>query len=311
MQPCGDRQLFHRSEGKGQMTEHETEGALFVIVLGSMQDAGLPHIACLCPNCTRAREDPRQRRYVASLALVDTRAAQGGVWLFDATPDIGDQLYVLAPWLGQQPGQERVRQPDGIFLTHGHMGHTAGLALLGPEGMNVDALPVYAPSGLIRVLSATALWRPLLSNVRLIPLADAEPLRLGVDLVVTPLTVPHRDELDTGTFAYRIQGPHRSLLYVPDIDRWQAWPRARQEIDGVDITLLDGSFFTREELGRISDVPHPLVPETLAFTEGVSTALFLTHLNHTNALLDPESQARKVVDAAGVGIARQGQRFFL
>jgi pyrroloquinoline quinone biosynthesis protein B len=293
------------------MANNRTEGRVFVIVLGTMQDAGLPHIACACGRCTRAREDPRQRRYAAALGLIDARAEPERAWLFDATPDIGEQLHLLAPWLRPDSDRDRLRQPDGIFLTHGHMGHTLGLALLGPEGMNVKALPIYAPPGLVSALHEMALWRPLLSHLSLIALAEAEPLRLDLDLVVTPLAVPHRDEVGTGTFAFRIQGPQQTLLYVPDIDRWEAWAGARQEIAGADVALLDGSFFTRDELGRIGEVPHPLVPDTLSFVKGVPTTLYFTHLNHTNALLEPGSKARAVIDAAGVGVVQQGQCFFL
>jgi pyrroloquinoline quinone biosynthesis protein B len=121
-----------------------------------MQDAGLPHVGCRCPRCAAAYKEPELAQYAASLAIVDTRSVPAGVWLIDASPDIRYQINMLADLLGPHPVMaDRTRQPDGIFLTHTHMGHTAGLAQLGPEGMNVQSLPVYAAAPLVEVLEET------------------------------------------------------------------------------------------------------------------------------------------------------------
>jgi pyrroloquinoline quinone biosynthesis protein B len=280
----------------------------YVVVLGIAQDAGLPHAGCHCSRCLVAHSDPREVEYAAALALIDARRRPNSVWLIDATPDIKFQLRHLSEHLGRHPQMpDRLRQPDGLFLTHAHMGHTAGLAHLGPEGMNVQALPVYASSGLVQVLRETRLWRPMVDNLRLIPLSSDIPLELARDLSITPLTIPHRDELGAGTFAFLIQGPAHSLLYVPDIDDWRQWPEAEDVINRVDVTLADATFFSTDELGGRPPVAHPLVPETVAFFSQFSSQLILTHLNHTNRLLDPESKARAALASQGVTIAQFGQ----
>ena len=282
------------------------------VVLGIMQDAGLPHAGCCCRRCTAAYSDPELAQYAASLAVVDTRGEAAGVWLIDATPDIHYQLNMLAGALDPHPTVAgRLRQPDGIFLTHAHMGHTAGLAQLGPEGMNVQNLPVYASAPLVEVLKETLLWRPLLRNLNLRPFEPGRPVHLAPDLTITPLPVPHRDELNAGTFAMRIQGPNRSLLYMPDIDGWEQWPEARPVLEGVDVALVDASFFSADELGGCPPVAHPLVPDTLALWEGISARLVLTHLNHTNPILDSGSSAREAVLDNGAAVASTGQRFLL
>lgn len=284
-----------------------TDG-LYAVVLGIAQDAGLPHVGCRCARCLAAQGDPAAAEYAASMAIVDARRRPNSVWLVDATPDIKFQLNYLAPALGPHPLMPgRLRQPDGLFLTHAHMGHTAGLAQLGPEGMNVGDLPVYASKGLLTVLQETALWRPLLGNLRLFALAAGVAVDLAPGLSITPLEVPHRDELGAGTFAFRVQGPDGALLYVPDIDDWGRWPLAREAIAGVDVILADASFHSADELAGRPPVAHPLVADTVAFFADLPGRLILTHLNHTNRLLDRESASRAALAAQGVTVARFGQ----
>jgi pyrroloquinoline quinone biosynthesis protein B len=279
------------------------------VILGIMQDAGLPHIGCLCQRCLTAVNN-NAPEYAACLGIVDRRSEPAAVWLIDATPDIRQQLYLLHPYLGPHPQRpKRFRQPDGIFLTHAHMGHTAGLAELGPEGMAVKDLPVFASPGLVDVLQHTRLWRPLTANLKLNPLEAGRPITLAPALTLTPIPVPHRDELRAGTFAFLIKGPSRSLLYLPDIDQWELWPEARETLSGVDVVLADGSFYSTAEVGGRSIAVHPLVPETLAFFTDLPCQLVLTHLNHTNPVLDEGSVAREGVETAGASIAYTGQLF--
>ena len=104
----------------------------YVVVLGSAQDAGIPQIGARSANSRRARRDPRFRRYAASLLIADP--ASGRRWLIDASPDIRDQVELARA----HPASRRrtgARPPlfDGIFLTHAHIGHYAGLMQLGRE----------------------------------------------------------------------------------------------------------------------------------------------------------------------------------
>jgi pyrroloquinoline quinone biosynthesis protein B len=239
--------------------------------------------------------------------------------LIDATPDIKHQLHMLAPVLGPHPDRpDRLRQPDGIFLTHAHMGHLAGLAQLGPEAMAVQHLPVYAAAGLITLLRGTPLWRPLLARLDLVPVAAHEPVILAPDLWMTAIPVPHRDEWGAGTMAFHLQGPARSLLYLPDIDAWEQWPAARARLAAVDVALVDATFYSLDELGGRATTRspswqpvHPLVPHTISLFADVPGQLVLTHFNHTNPVLDWGSEERRAVLTAGVQIAQSGQVFNL
>lgn len=234
------------------------------------------------------------------------------VWLIDATPDIKYQLDLLGGVLGaHEKRPNRLRQPDAIFLTHAHMGHIGGLPQLGPEAMAAQNLPVYAAPGLMALMAANRLWWPLLAGLQLEPLTAEQPIELAENLRIVPVPVPHRDEWNIGTFAFRVEGPNRSLLYLPDIDRWELWPRAGEQLAGVEWALVDASFYSERELNGRFPVAHPLVPHTLSLFADLPCQLVLTHFNHTNPVLDEGSPERETVLKAGVEIGRTGQIFDL
>ena len=160
--------------------EYHGHQDLFAVVLGIMQDAGLPHIGCLCRNCQEVIRSPELVQYGACLGIVDIRLQPPLVWLVDATPDIKYQINMLSDYLDRKPSHpERLRQPSGIFLTHGHMGHTSGLLHLGPEGMNVSRLPIYGTINLIQQINSAKLWSPMVKNLNLIPLVPNRTIKLA------------------------------------------------------------------------------------------------------------------------------------
>jgi pyrroloquinoline quinone biosynthesis protein B len=243
---------------------------------------------------------------------VDARGENTAVTLLDATPDIKYQLALLADYLG--PHRERpfrFNPPNAIFLTHAHLGHIGGLPQFGPEAMAAAGLPVYASAELVTLLQETRLWSPVMANLELRPFTPHQPITLGPDLTLTPIPVPHRDEWQVGTFAFRLQGPGQTLLYLPDIDDWQAWPEAQSVLAGVDTAVVDACFYSLDELNGRPPVAHPLILDTLAFFAGWPGKLVLTHFNHTNPVLAVGSEAETAVARTGAVLARQGMRFTL
>ena len=224
------------------------------IVLGIAQDGGVPHAGCHQKLCVEARRDPSKRRLVASLGLTDALA--GKRFVIDATPDFAQQMERLGSL------------PDGILLTHAHIGHYLGLAQLSREVLNARAVPVYCTASMARFLRENRPWSRLIAeqniSIQLVE-PDAE-FRLTENIRVTPRRVPHRDE-DSDTVAYLIRGPERRLLWLPDIDKWETWDRRIEDLaaDPGLLAFLDGTFFEPDEIpGRsIADIPHPLVPETV------------------------------------------------
>lgn len=282
------------------------------VMLGIMQDGGLPHIGCRCPRCVASFSSSRPPELVTCLGIVDTRTSPAGVWLIDATPDVKYQIELLAGVLGQRENRpDRVRPPDAIFLTHAHMGHIGGLPQFGPEAMDVHQLPVYAAAGLVQLLDENALWQPVAKRLALNSLDEEISIQLRPDLQLTPIPVPHRDEWGIGTYAFRLRGPQRDLLYLPDIDTWEAWPGAQAELSVVDWAIVDACFYSPLEIAGRTPVAHPFIPHTLDLFGDLPTKFVLTHFNHTNPVLDMGSKERLGVVEAGAVVAFTGQIFAL
>ena len=282
--------LINSAAAIGTATSAQSTGWK-VVVLGIAQDAGIPHLQCQQEVCVDARAGRRPTEKVASLGVVHS---DGLAYIFDATPDFPAQVHALT-------GGDL---PNGVFLTHGHIGHYTGLMYLGKESVGADGVPVYATVRMGDYLTANGPWSLLVGDghIRINRIEPDQPIELGLGLSVTAFTVPHRDEF-TDTVGYRIDGPRASALFIPDIDRWDRWDRdIRALVDDVDVAFLDGTFASAEEVqGRsYESIRHPLIPATRRLLEGVSTKVWFIHLNHTNGELD-----------RGTDIAREGMAFEL
>jgi pyrroloquinoline quinone biosynthesis protein B len=296
--------------GAGAASPHATDSRPFVVVLGIAQDGGYPQAGCRKECCRKAWSDRSRRKWVASLGIVDGPRR----YLIDATPDFREQLRMLdevAPEAAS-PGL------DGIFLTHGHIGHYTGLMQLGREVIGSKDVPVYGMPRMTDFLKTSGPWEQLvkLGNVKLQPLEAGRPVTLGA-ISITPLPVPHRDEY-TETVGFIIRGASRALLYLPDIDKWSRWSTPLVDaLAGVDIAYLDGTFYGEGELpGRnMAEIPHPFISETLSLLSKIPpeqrAKVRFIHLNHTNPALDPQSDAVKAIRAAGMRVAVQGEKEFL
>lgn len=282
----------------------------YLLVLGIAQDAGVPQAG---RRDDPGWEDPSRRHLAVSLALVDD--VSGKRYLFDATPDFKYQLAHLdrvAP-VEASPGL------DGIFLTHAHIGHYTGLMMLGHEAMGSRNVPVYAMPRMADFLRTNGPWSQLVryQNIELRGLKDRTPVQLGPSIRVTPLLVPHRQEFSE-VVGFRIEGPQHSALYLPDIDRWEEWDLVLEDVlETVDVAYVDGCFFAPGEVGGrdMSQIPHPPVTTTMdrlaKQPPEVRQKVRFIHLNHTNPLLVPGSDARREVALRGFRVAEKGEMFHL
>ena len=289
------------------------EISVFLIVLGTAQDAGSPHIACEKECCATLFKNQDASRKVVSLGVIDSKAKK--TFLFEATPDIAVQLRRLRTHSGFQ----NTDIPNGIFLTHAHIGHYTGLMYLGKEATNTKQVPVYTMPKMMGFLETNGPWGQLVSNqnIALKPLQNKNETQLTHDLKVIPFTVPHRDEYSE-TVGYKIIGPNKSALFIPDIDKWEKWETdIVSEIAKVDYAFLDATFYDGEEINNrdISEIPHPFVIESLVLFENLSPSekkkIHFIHFNHTNPLLNTESEQSKEVLKKGFEIARKGLRLEL
>lgn len=280
----------------------------FLVVLGIAQDGGVPQAG---------GPDRGIYRLVVSLAVVDPES--GERWLFEATPDFRSQLGALdalAPTGRPAPGLA------GIFLTHPHMGHYTGLMFLGHESMGAAGVPVYVPPRFADYLASNGPWSQLVRyhNIEVRVQEPGSTVQLNERLSVTSFRVPHREEFGE-VVGYRIDGPNRRVLFIPDIDGWDDWDatgvRLEEQLALVDLAYLDGSFFDDGEIpGRdMSGFPHPRIRETMyrlqALPQSERTKVRFIHLNHTNPALDPDGEARGEIERRGFHMADEGERITL
>jgi pyrroloquinoline quinone biosynthesis protein B len=285
-------------------------------IVGTAQDGGIPHIGCFCPNCQIAWKKPRFSRFISSLALFDL--AEKKTFLVDATPDIRAQTRIIQDrWQPCASGDKYC--PDGILLTHAHIGHYTGLMFYGYEALSTDNLPVFCSRRMKDFLTLNGPWSQLVSqkNIVVQTINPEQSFSLTPQISILAFPVPHRDEY-TDTLGYRISGPNRSLLYIPDIHGWKVWERSIvEEIQKVDIALLDGTFFSPEELPTrgLASIGHPFIIDSMTLlmdiARGGKTRVFFTHLNHSNLALDPRRKARKTIEENAFALAEDGMEFFL
>lgn len=288
---------------------HAETGAPYIYVLGIAQDAGYPQAGCYRPHCMPGWEDRDARLSASSIALVNP--GSGTKHVFDATPHLPDQLYRLE----REAPSDRYRLA-GIFLTHAHIGHYTGLMHFGREVMGARSVPVFAMPKMTTFLKNNGPWSQLvaLNNIALEPLQNRAAVAVPGGVTVTPFLVPHRDEYSE-TVGYRIDGPSRSAIFIPDIDKWHAWDEDIVElIRDVDYALLDASFYADGEIpGRaMSEIPHPFVTESMQLFDQLDDAerarIIFIHINHTNPILDPDSDEYRDVIERGYRIAFEGMR---
>ncbi|MBT8188522.1 MAG: MBL fold metallo-hydrolase, partial [Croceitalea sp.] len=281
-----------------------SEKGHYLLILGVAQDAGYPQIACQKSCCQRVYKNPKNKRLVSSIALIDPISNES--WVFDATPDFTHQTTMVSRHLKEK------NLPDGIFLTHGHIGHYTGLMYLGREAMNAKNMPVFAMPRMKKYLTTNGPWSQLvgLGNIELKDLRVDSTLVLNERISVKPIEVPHRDEFSE-TVGFLISSQKKNAVFIPDIDKWSKWNRNIVNlIKEVDIAIVDATFFKDGEINRdMSEVPHPFVVESMQLFEDLSDSdkkkVYFIHFNHTNPLLIDNSDAQKQVKEKGFNIAAQ------
>lgn len=282
-------------------------GAPYLVILGVAQDAGYPQAGQIEEwNLVKSKKSALS--FPTALGLVDPVSKQR--WLFEATPNFSQQLDRM-----DELSSTAQYPYDGIFLTHAHVGHYTGLMQLGREIMGAQNVSVFAMPGMQYFLTNNGPWSQLveLNNISLQPLANKQKVQLNERLSVTPIQVPHRDEFSE-TVGFLIETADKSLLFIPDIDKWEKWNESIIDwIKRVDYALLDATFYANGEIpGRdMSEIPHPFVEESMVLLSGLSAEdkakVHFIHFNHTNPLLFQDSEETKAVKAAGFIVTRQGQ----
>ena len=274
-------------------------------VLGVVQDGGLPHLGSNKLCC----ENIEQKRYVTSIMLINNENKES--YLFDASPDINEQLNFM--------GDGIKKNLKGVFLTHAHIGHYTGLMYFGREALNSKSINVYAMPRMKKFLEQNGPLSQLISlqNISITEINNNSKLSIDPNVIIQPIEVPHRAEFSE-TVGYKIYGPNKKVLFIPDIDKWYLWEKSIiDEIKQVDYALIDATFYDSKEINYrdVSEIPHPFVVESMELFDAVKleekNKIFFIHLNHTNPLLDKSSDQYKFVKDKGYNIAEEGMKLEL
>jgi len=277
-----------------------------LFVLGVAQDGGVPHLGCERPCCEEARRGGRPL-YPVSLGVHHVETDQ--LMLFEASPAIEAQVALLHRWAGQR---DRGRFPvDDVALTHAHIGHYLGLAHLGREVAGARGVRVWVSQRFADFLAAHGPWKQLveLDQIRLMVIEPGVPFEPMPGLSVTAIPVPHRDEF-SDTMAYKIRGPNRCVLFVPDIDRWERTGDLLDDLfRGVDVAYIDATFYDGRELPNrdMSEIPHPPMVDSMERLADRAASVRFIHFNHTNPALR-DAALRSDVERRGFRLARRGER---
>ena len=291
-------------------SSYSQTGSSYIFILGNTQDAGVPHIGCEQEFCKK-NHNSNDNYFATSIAVVDSESTQ--FTLFEASPDITYQLNFISNSIFK-----RFILPNNIYITHAHIGHYTGLMYLGRESLGAQGVNVRVLPKMSDFLKNNGPWDQLikLNNIDIEDITFDKTSSIFNNIEITPLQVPHRDEYSE-TAGYIIKGRNKTALFIPDIDKWERWDKDINEmVKKYDYLLLDATFYDEKEINRnINEIPHPLVKETLGLFKNISikdkSKIYFIHMNHTNMMLDPNSDLSKLVTSKGFNIARLGQKLYL
>jgi pyrroloquinoline quinone biosynthesis protein B len=294
-------------------------------VLGSAAGGGVPQWNCACANCSAAREGRAPRRSQSCAAI---GSEDGGAWiLLNCSPDIAQQIEAFAPLQPHPAGDYRRDTPiAGVLLTDANVDHVGGLAVLRQDGshsftirssQSVRALATEQPA-FARFAEPPHQW---LSETLLQPVNDEDPIgnRFDVRAFAVPGRMPGyagRTAADDAVYAFSIRDRRTGgrLLFAPIYEAID--DALLSAIAQADVALLDGSFYSDDELRAnvlmdkgARDLGHLPVGDpggTLDRLADVRTRVIFTHLNNSNPMLDPNSEAARRIGARGFEIAYDG-----
>lgn len=228
-------------------------------LLGTGTSFGVPVVGCDCSVCTS--EDPRDRRDRSGALL----QLDEGLLLVDAGPELRHQLL-----------RERVKQIDGVWITHPHADHIHGLDDLRIFTTRYrTSLPAWAADEHVDEIRRRFPYifdddfvpppgttKP---QIRLHGLSPVEPVRL-LGESFQPFLLPHGPAT---TLGFRVGG----LGYVTDAKSIPA--RAMEILEGVDTLILNALWWGK---------PHPThfnVEEAIEVARRIGARqTWLVHMTH-------------------------------
>ncbi|WP_235451975.1 pyrroloquinoline quinone biosynthesis protein PqqB [Streptomyces olivochromogenes] len=293
-----------------------------VVLLGTAAGGGFPQWNCACVLCVAARDGKLPSRTQECVALSGNGRDW---WLLNASPDIRTQLNAaLVLWPGPGPRDTPLR---GVLLTDAEADHVTGLTVLrGAAGLKVYAAPpvraALAPARVALDRYAPWEWADSLAAGGFVLagglVVTAHPVGTKVPKYVPVTGAPEPD--DRWVTAYRVEDLSTGgvLVYAPCVSAWS--PVLDELCASADCVLLDGTFFSADEMGTAvrpgagqAEMGHlPVIGPNgslAALQRHPGARRIYTHLNNTNPLLDPASAARAQVAEKGVQVLPDGVEF--
>ena len=304
-----------------------------VKVLGSAAGGAFPQWNCGCPNCSALRAGSFRGK-ARSQAQIAIRADGNSWFLLGASPDLRAQIEStpeLYPGAGLR--QSPVR---GIVLLNADVDHVLGLLLL----RELQPLCVFATESIRRILtednSMFAMLQRVSEQVRWIDYVPAtwfplnDPSGHDSKLRCRALSVGEhfpayvssakRNQLSGGeaSLGVFLECPSgKRLAYMPAVP--QITDALGEELEGVDVLLFDGTFWSDDELIRIQgsgqtakQMGHLPVSCSLAqLAQLRCPRKIYIHVNNTNPMLNEAGREYRQVRDAGWEIAEDGWQFEL
>jgi len=286
-----------------------------LLILGNIQDAGYPHIACKKQCCLDFYSGKEEKKLITSIALIDSN---NNYYLFDCSPDITAQLDYINDYLNNDRSENIFALPNGIFITHAHIGHYTGLMYFGKEAKGANNISTYLMPRMKYYIENNGPWSQLVKqkNISIIELEADKPIILDNNISIIPFIVPHRDEYSE-TVGYNIITPNKKILFIPDINKWDIWEKnIIQEIKKVDLVFIDGTFYNDSELKNrdMSSIPHPFIRESVELFEDLDPKerrkINFIHFNHTNPAFKTSAEKKSLLNS-GFNIAEQWEVFII
>jgi pyrroloquinoline quinone biosynthesis protein B len=305
---------------------------LIIKVLGSAAGGGFPQWNCNTRLSRSAWDRARgvEPRTQSSIAA----SADGRRWaVFNASPDIRQQIANAQELQPRAGGALRHSPIEAVVLTNADVDHIAGLLTLRER----QPFTIYAADRVLETLRANSIFSVLAEDVverRQLPLADGAMPVSGPDgslgFMVEPFAVPGKvalylEDAAKGNFGSekgdtigcRISAGDSAAnaFYIPGCARVDEALASR--VRGADCLLFDGTVFTDTEMAdagvgektgrRMGHVPISGEGGSLhAFDDlGIKRKIYI-HINTTNPILEPGSEAERAVRAAGWEVAYDG-----
>jgi pyrroloquinoline quinone biosynthesis protein B len=304
---------------------------MHIRILGSAAGGGFPQWNCGCGNCVAVREDVRENAHANPTLKPRTQAqialsSDASSWfLAGASPDLRLQIENTK---ALHPRALRDSPISGVVLASADLDHVLGLLLL----RELQPLRVYAAPSILRILrdensmfgmlnrvDSQVVWTPMESGTSF-PLlsANGEDSGLRCEAVFTSgrypkyvKTKPAKLASEASAALFFASASGKKIGYLPAIGNLT--DDLLKKIEGVDLLLFDGTFWSNDELISIQgsgetahQMGHIPVEESLRLLKNISIKVgrkMFVHLNNTNPMLNEMSREYQAVRQAGWEVA--------